>query len=165
MSPNTTPRAASTRPTPAARGSRSPGSAGWPAGAAGVGETVELLMDCLPWTDAPAADHCGEDAPRWSAAGALPQDCPSGPTLNPVGGGTRRTGGDPARPAAGRGGGRPPRPATPQRRPAAPQLPDDGGLAATERQGAPCRPAARAAEAVSPEVVLDAGELADQLAH
>ena len=31
------------------------------------------------------------------AAGALPQDCPSGRTLNPVGGGTRRTGEEPAR--------------------------------------------------------------------
>ena len=37
------------------------------------------------------------------AAGALPQDCPPGRTINPVGGRTRRTGEEPARGAARRG--------------------------------------------------------------
>jgi hypothetical protein len=57
------------------------------------------------------------------------------------------------------------RPAAPQRCPSAPQLPDDNGLAAAERQRALCGSAARVAEAVSPEVVLDASKLTDQLAH
>ena len=142
-------------PAPAAWRSWPPGSAGSATGAEGAGEVVELLMDGLPWTDAPAADHRGADPPRRPLRVPCHKTARQAAPSTPPGSGHAvparirldlLPGGEVAR-------GR--RPVTPQRCPPAPQLPDDGGLAAAERQRALCRSAARAAEAVSPQVVLN----------
>src|SRR5690349_23905962 len=100
MSPNPTPSAASTRAPPPARRSWSPGSAGCAAGAEGAGEAVELLMGCLPWTDAPAADHRGADPPRRPLRVPCHKTARQGAASTPSGGGTRRTGEELAGPAA-----------------------------------------------------------------